>query len=86
MFAVKVESTSLPAARNAATGAFRSTLARTDPATAAQWATTISDANTRNRAIADVVRTWRRADTPAANAFVQASPVLSPELKQRLLR
>ena len=49
-------------------------------------ATTISDANTRNRTIADVVRTWRRADTPAANAFVQASPVLSPELKQRLLR
>jgi hypothetical protein len=46
----------------------------------------ITDANARNRTVADVVRTWKRADAAAATAFVQASPVLPPELKQRLLR
>ena len=75
-----------PAARNSAAAAFSTRLARTDPATAAQWAVAITDANARNRTVADVVRTWKRADAAAATAFVQASPILSPELKQRLLR
>ncbi|MEX1110758.1 MAG: hypothetical protein WEB31_03045 [Chthoniobacterales bacterium] len=75
-----------PGARNSATEVYSSTLARTDPSTAAQWATTISDAGARDRAVANVVRRWRRADAPAANAFVQTSPALPPELKQRLLR
>jgi hypothetical protein len=72
--------------RDAATAAYSSTLARTDPASAARWALQINNPADRNRSITEAVRRWRRVDTVAATVFVQTSAAIPADLKQRLLR
>jgi len=73
-------------ARDAATAAFSSVLAKSDPATAAQWAAGITDAAARNQSLTQVVRDWKRADLPAATAFLQSSSLLPAALREKLLR
>lgn len=59
---------------------------RNDPATAAQWATGIVNRGKRDHSITQIVREWKNHDLAAAIAFVQTTPAIDNNLRQRLLR
>jgi hypothetical protein len=59
---------------------------RNDPATAAHWATGIIDRGKRDHSITQIVREWKNHDLAAAIGFVQTSPAIDNNLRQRLLR
>ncbi len=56
-----------------------------DPAGAAEWASTISDAGKRDNAIERIYKHWSRQDQTAAQNFLASTPSVSMELKQKLL-
>ena len=72
------------APRDEATAAYINNLVRKDPATAAQWAVTISDAKARDPALQRVASEWLRKDPQQAAAWIQTTS-LSDDEKQRLL-
>jgi hypothetical protein len=72
------------ALRDQATSAYATTLVRKNPATAAEWAMTISDAKTRDNSLDRIASEWLRKNTPDATAWIQSS-ALSAQQKQRLL-
>jgi hypothetical protein len=59
-------------------------LAGSDPATAAQWAETIGNEDSRNVQIETIVRNWMSIDSNKAVAWINASS-LSAEVKARLM-
>lgn len=71
------------ATRDQAVSAYATTLARKNPATAAEWAMSISDAKTRDSSLDRIASEWLRKNTPDATAWIQRS-ALSMEQKQRL--
>jgi hypothetical protein len=59
---------------------------RNDPAAAAQWAISMSDRGKRDHSITQIVSEWKNQDPGAALAFVQTTPAIDDNLRQRLLR
>jgi hypothetical protein len=70
--------------RDQAASVYATTLARRNPATAAQWAMTISDTKTRDSSLDRIAGEWLRRNAPDATAWIQGS-ALSAQQKQRLL-
>jgi hypothetical protein len=79
---------SLPdaATRDAAVEGATRVWMRHDPATAAQWAAGIVDRGRRDHSITQIVREWKNHDLAAALAFVQTTPAIDHNLRERLLR
>jgi hypothetical protein len=46
----------------------------------------LSDANQRQSQVENIARDWLRSDTDAARQWLSSSPVLSEEVKARLLK
>jgi hypothetical protein len=74
------------ASRDAAVEGATRVWMRNDPATAAQWAAGIVDRGKRDHSITQIVREWKNHDLAAAMAFVQTTPAIDNNLRQRLLR
>lgn len=72
--------------RDSALRAFADTLVRSDPASAYDWASTISDPGLRRETLDDGIRGWLDRDPEAARAWVQNSTVLGKDDRERLLR
>lgn len=72
--------------KDVATAAFSVELAKANPAMAAQWASRISDPGKLANSLNQIVRSWKKIDPSAAQAFVLSSPAMPAELRQKLLR
>ena len=73
------------ATRDAAVSAFTQSAINTDPEGAAVWASTIANENVRNTDLERIARQWLRTDKTAAQNWINQSPAISTEMKQRLL-
>ncbi len=71
-------------ARDIAASAYTTNIVKNNPAAAAQWAMTISDAKLRDSSLDRIASEWLRKDAPVATAWIQSSPLPSDQ-KQRLL-
>ena len=71
--------------RDAAVSTFANKVVDTDPAGAAAWAATIADNSIRNNSLERIARHWMRVDETAASSWILASPLLTDEVKKRLL-
>jgi hypothetical protein len=60
-------------------------IAPEDPATALQWAATISEERPRNRQTEQIARDWMNQDPAAASRWIQSSS-LPPDTRNRLLK
>jgi hypothetical protein len=73
--------------RDSAVHNFSNAVADSDPEGAAAWAATISQQQSqRVSAIAQILQQWKRTEPKAAAAWLQATPALSGEAKERMLR
>lgn len=72
--------------RDSAIGSFSQAVADSDPEGAAAWAATISQPAQRDNAITQVFQQWKRTDPKAADTWLRATPALSPEARERMLR
>ena len=70
--------------RDAAVGGYADEIAGTDPSAAIAWAETMGDAAKREKALQRTFDRWKRTDETAANAWLAATPALTPEARQRL--
>lgn len=70
--------------RDAAAGAFVSSLSKIDPEAAAQWAATIGDGTARETKLREVFTTWQTRNAAAATEAVQHLPGLSAEDREAL--
>jgi hypothetical protein len=61
------------AIRDQAVSSYSMNIAENDPAAAAAWATTITDQNTRERALQSIATQWLNRDAGAARAWIQSS-------------
>ncbi|MEA3208622.1 MAG: hypothetical protein QOE70_1679 [Chthoniobacter sp.] len=73
-------------ARDSAVMSFSQVMADADPEGAAAWAATISQPQQRDNAIGEVFRQWKRADSKSAGVWLRATPALSEEARERMLR
>jgi hypothetical protein len=80
-----VEGLAVGGTRDAAAAAHANKVIATDPEGAAAWAATISDASQRENALRRTFEKWKTQDEAAANRWVEATPALNQEAKQRLL-
>ena len=60
-------------ARDSAVEEFATTLSREDPATAIQWANSISDGESRTETLTQVARSWYYRDREAASQWIETS-------------
>ena len=65
--------------------AFAQRISARDPEGAATWAITIGDEKTRTSAVENVARGWLKKDANAARKWIQATPSISEEVRERLL-
>jgi hypothetical protein len=64
----------------------RSSTVRDTPALALQWATLISDPQTRENTEENLLAQWARSDLAAATGYVKNNPAMAPEQKQALIQ
>jgi hypothetical protein len=80
-----VEGLPVGGSRDAAAGAYADNVIRTDPEGAVAWAATIADVSQRENALRRTFEKWKTQDEAAAKRWLEASPALTQEAKQRLL-
>ena len=71
--------------RDFAITGFSTSIVRSDPHGALDWAASIDEEDVRNRTITGLSRQWLNNDPAAAAPWIQASDLLSPEQKHKLL-
>ena len=81
--ATEIASITNPSERDAARYGYATRVAHDDPVTGIEWASTINDENSRNRALYDTARTYFRKDREAATAWLPNSG-LPAEIQQKL--
>lgn len=62
------------------------TVMRSNPEGAMSWASTITNPDQRASAVQMVARSWMRRDPERATAFVNSTPLLADDARQRILR
>lgn len=62
------------------------TVMRSNPEGAMSWAATITNPDQRASAVQMVARSWMRRDPERATAFVNSTPLLTDDARQRILR
>ena len=72
--------------RDSAVGSFAHAVTGTDPEGAAAWAATIAQPSQRDIAISQIFQQWKRTDPKAADTWMRATPALSTEARERMLR
>jgi hypothetical protein len=65
---------------------FSRSVVDSDPEGAVAWAATISQPAQRDSTIGEVFRQWKRTDRKAAEAWLHATPALTKEARERMLR
>jgi hypothetical protein len=73
-------------ARDSAVVNFSRSVVDSDPEGAVAWAATISQPAQRDSTIGEVFRQWKRTDRKAAEAWLHATPALTKEARERMLR
>jgi hypothetical protein len=73
-------------ARDSAVTNFARAIVDSDPESAAAWAATISQQGQRDASISEVYSQWNRTDPKAAEAWLRATPALSEQARERMLR
>lgn len=80
--AAKISSLTDPAARDAATYGYATRVVWDNPATGVEWAASIGDDKSRQRALVDTGRAYFRKDPDAAKAWLQTSGLNEEQQKQ----